>query len=110
MNNETLKEEIYKILDEKQVDDITILDFRNQSPFVDYFIIGTVRNARMANAAIVAVDELCDKEGIKVKSKDTNSESKWFLIDAESVVVHIFFDGEREKYDLEGLWKDLIEK
>lgn len=105
-----LKDKIYKILDDKQVEDLTVLNFENYSPFVDYFIIGSVRNARMANAAIVAVDELCDKEGIKVKSKDTNSESKWFLIDCGSVVVHIFYDGERQKYDLEGLWKDLIEK
>lgn len=105
-----LKDEIYKILDDKQVEDLVVLDFKEHSPFVDYFIIGSVRNARMANAAIVAIDELCDKEGITVKSKDTNSESKWFLIDCGSVVVHIFYDGEREKYDLEGLWKDLIEK
>lgn len=105
-----LKEEIYKILDDKQVEDLTVIDFRDHSPFVDYFIVGSVRNARMANAAIVAVDDLCDKEGIKVKSKDTNNESKWFLIDCGSVVVHIFYDGERQKYDLEGLWKDLIEK
>lgn len=105
-----LKDEIYKILDDKQVEDLTILNFKNNSPFVDYFIIGSVRNARMANAAIVAVDEYCDSKGIKVKSKDTNSESKWFLIDCGSVVVHIFYDGERQKYDLEGLWKDLIEK
>lgn len=110
MSEINLKDEIYKVLDDKQVEDLVVLDFRNYSPFVDYFIIGDVRNARMANAAIVAVDELCDKYNITVKSKDTNSESKWFLIDAGSVVVHIFYDGERKKYDLEGLWKDLIKK
>jgi len=106
---ETLNEFI-RLLDEKQVEDIVTLDFREKSPYVDYFLIGSVRNGRMANAAIETIEEYCDKEGINVRHIDDNKDSKWFLIDTGSIVVHIFYDGEREKYDLEGLWKDLIRK
>ena len=105
-----LLQEIKKILDDKQVDDIVTLDFREKSPFLDFFLIGSVRNGRMANAAIESIDDFCSLNGIEVKHIDTNKESKWFLIDIGSIIVHIFFDGEREKYDLEGLWKDLILK
>lgn len=100
--------EIIKLLDDKQVDDIVTLDFREKSPFYDYLLIGSVRNGRMANAAIESVEEYADKNGIDVIHINNNKESKWFLIDIGSIVVHIFYDGEREKYDLEGLWKDLI--
>ena len=103
-----IKDEIIKLLDEKQVDNIVTLDFREKSPFFDYLLIGSVRNGRMANAAIETVEEYADKNNINVKHIDNNPESKWFLIDLGSIVVHIFYDGEREKYDLEGLWKDLI--
>ena len=103
-----IKDEIIKLLDDKQVDNIVTLDFREHSPFFDYLLIGSVRNARMANAAIDIVEEYADKNNIEVKHINNNPESKWFLIDLGSIVVHIFYDGEREKYDLEGLWKDLI--
>ncbi|MDO4500964.1 MAG: ribosome silencing factor [Erysipelotrichaceae bacterium] len=105
-----IKEEIIKLLDDKQVEDIVCLNFKDKSPFLDYFFIGSVRNARMANAVLNFVEEFCDEHGIKVNHIDNGSETKWFLIDCGSFVVHIFYDEERYRYDLEGLWKDLIEK
>lgn len=105
-----LVEVIKNLMDQKQVDNIVTLDFRNKSPFLDYFLIGSVRNGRMANAVIECIDEYCDLNGIDVKYMDTNKDSKWFLIDIGSIIVHIFYDGERERYDLEGLWQDLILK
>ena len=102
-----LKDEIVKILDEKQAEDIKILDFRGKNPYLDYFVLATARNVRLANALIEAVDDFCDKENISVRSIDNKGDSGWFLIDLNSIVVHIFSQ-ERQKYDLEGLWKDLI--
>lgn len=102
------KEEIIKLLDDKQVDNIVTLDFRDKSPFFDYVLIGSTRNGRMANAALEVLEDYAFKEGIEVRNIDNNKDSKWFLIDLGSIVVHLFYDGEREKYDLEGLWKDLI--
>ncbi len=103
-----LKDEIVKILDEKQAEDIKILDFRGKNPYLDYFVLATARNVRLANALIEAVDDFCDKENISVRSIDNKGDSGWFLIDLNSIVVHIFLEQERQKYDLEGLWKDLI--
>ena len=105
-----LKDTLIRLMDEKQVEDIVTLDFREKSPFMDYFLIGSVRNGRMVNAVVEAIDDYCAKEGIAVKHIDNDPDSKWFLIDLGTIVVHIFYDGEREKYDLEGLWKDLIRK
>lgn len=105
-----LKDKIVNLLDEKQIEDITVINFKDHSPFLDYFVIGTARNGRNAKATISYLEELCDKEKVPYHQGFNNDESKWYLFDAGSVVVHLFFDGEREKYDLEGLWKDLIEK
>lgn len=103
-----LKDEVIKILDEKQAEDIKVLDFRGKNPYLDYFVLATARNVRLANALIEAVDDFCDKENISVRSIDNKGDSGWFLIDLNSIVVHIFLEQERQKYDLEGLWKDLI--
>lgn len=98
---------IYTVMDDKQAQDIVILDFINHSPFVDYFIIADARNERMAQAIVDAVEDAAHEVGHEVLYVDKKIGSKWLLIDLGEIVVHIFFDGERYHYDLEGLWKDL---
>lgn len=101
---------VYKTMDAKQADNLTVIDFRNNSPFLDYFVIGTVRNNRMAKAVIEELETVWNKSGKEIKYKDVSNDAKWMLIDLGSIVCHLFYDGEREKFDLEGLWKDLIMK
>lgn len=97
----------YDAMDEKQASDIVCIDFRKQSPFVEYFLIGTARNYRMAKSIIENVEDKALQEGYNVKKTYTDDTSKWLMIDLGDVVCHVFFDGERELYNLEGLWKDL---
>lgn len=98
---------VYKAMDDKQADDLVVLDFRKQSPFVDYFIIGTARNYRMAKSIIDNVEEQTISNGFEVKHSYVEKDSKWLLIDLGEIVCHVFYDGERQLYNLEGLWKDL---
>ena len=100
--------EIYNLIDLKQGDNITVMDFRKHSAFVDYYIVATARNVRLGKAIIDEVEDFCDKNNIKIRSKDVNKDSKWLFIDTGDIVVHIFVNDERLKYNLDGLWKDLI--
>lgn len=100
--------EIYKLIDLKKGDNITVLDFRKHSAFVDYYIVASARNSRLAKAIIDEVEDYCELNDINIKSKDVSRDSKWLYIDTGDIVVHIFVDDERVKYNLDGLWKDLI--
>ena len=97
----------YDAMDEKQAADIVVIDFRRQSPFMDYFIIADARNFRMARSIIENVEEKVLEAGYPVRRVYLDDTSKWLRIDLNSVVCHVFYDGEREIYNLEGLWKDL---
>ncbi len=97
----------YDAMDEKQADDLVVIDFRKQSPFVDYFIIGSARNYRMAKSIVDNVGDKAEMEGYEVRHCYADDSSKWLLVDLGEVVCHVFYDGEREYYNLEGLWKDL---
>ena len=97
----------YDAMDEKQANDIVVLDFRNTSPFIDYFVIADARNQRMAKAIIENVEDKALEAGYPVKQLYVESTTKWLLIDLDTVVCHVFYDGERQLYNLEGLWKDL---
>lgn len=105
--NELLKE-VYTKIDERQGEDITVLNFKNTSPYIDYFLICSARNTRLAASIIDEIEDLCVLKGIEVKSKDNNKESLWQFIDMGEIVVHVFVGSERYKYNLEGLWKDLV--
>ncbi|MBQ6478253.1 MAG: ribosome silencing factor [Erysipelotrichaceae bacterium] len=97
----------FDAMDEKQASELTVIDFREQSPYIDYFIIGTARNARMARSIIDNVEEKVLEAGYSIKHIYAESTTKWFLIDLGSILCHVFYEGERELYNLEGLWKDL---
>ncbi|MBR5341546.1 MAG: ribosome silencing factor [Erysipelotrichaceae bacterium] len=97
----------YDAMDEKLADDLVVIDFRDHSPYIDYFVIGTARNYRMAKSIVENVEDKVLQEGYEVKHIYAESTTKWLLIDLETVVCHVFYDGERELYNLEGLWKDL---
>ena len=105
--NELLKEVCNKI-DETQGEDIVVLDFKKTSPYIDYFVICSARNTRLAASIIDEIEDLCALKGLSVKSKDDNKDSLWQFIDLGEIVVHVFVGNERHKYNLEGLWKDLI--
>ena len=98
---------VYDAMDDKQADELLVIDFRSHSPFVDYFVIGTARNQRMAKAILENVEEKVLENGFEIKHSYINNESKWLLLDLGEIVCHVFYDGEREVYNLEGLWKDL---
>lgn len=102
-----LLEKIYKAMDEKLAEDIVVIDFREQSPFVDYFMIATAKNARMAASIIDNIEEKAEEMGVEIRFNRNVKDSKWLLIDLGEIVCHIFYDNERQVYNLEGLWKDL---
>lgn len=105
MNN--LLELVYNAMNDKQADDLLVIDFRNHSPYVDYFVIGTAKNYRMAKSIIENIEEVSLNNGYNVKSIDFNENSRWLLIDLDEIVCHVFIGEERKLYNLEGLWKDL---
>lgn len=97
----------YKAMNDKMAEDIKVIDLRGVNPYVDYFVIGSANNQRKANAIIDEIFDACKKEGIETRITHNNQESLWMIADLNDVVCHIFINEEREKYNLEGLWKDL---
>lgn len=102
-----LLQTVYKAMDDKLAEDIVVIDFRSQSPFVDYFVIASAKNYRNAKSIIENVEEKVLESNHEVKHIYAENTTKWLLIDLGEIVCHVFYDGERQLYNLEGLWKDL---
>lgn len=96
---------IIEALREKHALDIDFIDLRGVSGFADAFIIATARSEINARTLRESVEDAMDGLGLAYKVEGESS-SKWSLIDAGHVIVHIFSRDGREFYKLERLWGD----
>ncbi|WP_422444611.1 ribosome silencing factor [Thermoanaerobacterium sp. DL9XJH110] len=95
-----------KTLDDKKGRDIVILDISDISSIADYFVIATGRSIIHVKALADEVEKKLMEEGYKLRGKEGYEEAKWVLLDFNDVVIHIFYEPEREYYMLERLWAD----
>jgi ribosome-associated protein len=90
--------------DNKQANDLIVLDLRKAAGFTDYFIIGSGTNPRQIRAIADAVMEALAALGAKPAHVEGYDRSEWVLIDYFDFVVHIFAPETRLFYGLERLW------
>ena len=95
-----------KVIDDKKGFDVVVLDIREKSSFADYLVIASGGSDRQITALADAVEEKADKEGIFVRSIEGRDGTGWVLMDYSDVIVNIFTQDKREKYDLEKIWSD----
>jgi len=103
---------IHDILEEKQAEEIVLIDVSDQSAEFEYFVVATGKSetqlATMAKAVKTALSPFGDeykilhKEG-KCSSKD---DSAWVLLDCGLILIHLFSENAREYYSLERVWND----
>jgi len=86
--------------------DLVILDVHGVCSYADYFIICSGTSDRQVQAIARAIHEEIKKGG-RVPLGDEGLEAgHWALIDYGDVVTHIFYQEDRDYYQLERLWYD----
>ena len=96
-------------LDQRQAEDIKILDVSGPLVIADYFIIATVQSTRQAQSLAKEVEmEHKARRGRRRRSGAADApDSNWVLVDFGDIVVHLFLPEAREYYGLESLWADV---
>lgn len=98
---------IARAADDKQADDLVLIDVSELLALVDCFLIVTARNDRHLKAVADAIEEtMCDR-GAKPIRREGPVESGWYLLDYGDVVCHLFTEEQRAYYTLERLWADV---
>jgi ribosome-associated protein len=92
-------------MEERQADEIVMLDLRQVSIIADYFVICSAGTERQTKSILRTVQEEMKKEGIRPSHVEGETSGGWLLIDYGDVVVHIFAPEQRAFYQLEELWK-----
>ncbi len=95
-----------KSLDDKKAGDIVCIDVSIQSSFADYLVIGSAGSERQLNALVTEVEDNLEKEGVFPKRIEGKAASGWILMDFGDVIINVFTEEMREKYNIEKIWAD----
>ena len=95
-----------RIADDNRAKDILVLDLRQATPLVDFFVIVTATARRQGNAIASEIDQAMKKQGEAKLGLEGSEEGRWILIDYGDFVVHIFSPEFRAFYALEDIWGD----
>lgn len=103
---EKLESKIEKILDNKKAENIIKIDTKEKSSLADYFIIATGTSSTHIKSLSDNIEQELKKENIYPRKIEGYNTGTWILMDYNEVIVNIFIQSEREKYNLE----ELLEK
>lgn len=97
-------EDLVKKADQKQANNIILLDLSGISTLADYFLIMDARNIRLLEALSKDLVDTAEKDGLDIKRVEGRAKSEWILLDFGDLVIHIFTPEKRQFYNLERLW------
>jgi len=95
-----------RIADDNRGKDILVLDLRQTTPIVDFFVIVTAVSRRQSRAMASEIDQAMKKLGEAKLGMEGSEEGRWTLIDYGDFVVHVFSPDDRAYYALEEIWGD----
>jgi ribosome-associated protein len=89
---------------------IRVLDITRISTIADLLVIVSGQSDRQNQAICDHIRKELKKYG-KVQEIEGESDGKWIVMDYGDVLVHIFHEEQRRRYDLDGLWEkgELVE-
>ncbi|HED04231.1 MAG TPA: ribosome silencing factor [Candidatus Fraserbacteria bacterium] len=98
-------QQLIALITEKRGEHTVVLDMREFSLGVDYFVItegGSVKQLRAIAERIIegSPEQLFQQEG--------QESGDWIVLDYGEIMIHIFAPATRCFYDLEGLWGDTV--
>lgn len=86
---------------------VIVYDVSIVTPFFDYSVVCTASSSRQGMSAVGYLRDEAEKHGILVKGYSMSNDSKWFFVDLNNVIIHIFVGEDRERYNLDGLYYHL---
>jgi ribosome-associated protein len=99
-------EHIVAWLEEKQGQDIVAIDVSKICTVADVMVVVTAQNRRHAQTLADFVLAKAGEEKFEYLSMEGYANAVWVLLDLNDVLVHVFQEGERRLYDIEGLWSE----
>lgn len=89
---------------DKKGEDVQTIDLVGKTIIADAFVIVTGRSKIQTRSISEGIAEAVKLAGFGVPRREGYADGNWILLDAGSVVVHVFTPEQRRFYNLERLW------
>ena len=107
LGSETLARRFAELADSKGASEIVVLDMRGLVAYTDFLAICTARNERQARAVVDEVKlRLKQEHGLLPGGSEGDGTAGWIVLDYLDAVLHVFTAEERQRYQLENLWRE----
>jgi len=94
------------LLDEKQAEDIVVLDVTGICPIAEHIVVVSARGQRHAQSLADAAMHLAKEKNFISFGMEGYEAGTWILVDLNDIIVHVFQDEVRRFYNIEGLWSE----
>jgi ribosome-associated protein len=107
LDSGALARRLAEVADAKGATGIVVLDMRKLVSYTDFLAICTARNERQARAIVEEVKlKLKNDDGLLPGRTDGDGGAGWIVVDFLDAVLHVFTEEERQRYQLEDLWRE----
>ena len=93
---------------EKNADNLVVLDLRQCEAFTDFFVICSGRSPKQVRAIVESIEARLRKTGQRPVHIEGYRLADWVLIDHFDFIVHVFTPETRDFYSLEKLWGNSV--
>ncbi len=94
------------MFDDKDAEEILILNMSETNLLTDYFVICTANSTVHMKALIDTARDFANENDERLIYADKQAKGDWVLVDMGDIVVHIFSRQGRKFYALEELWRE----
>lgn len=94
------------LLDEKQGEDIVVLDVTGICPIAEHIVVVGARGQRHAQSLADAAMHLAKEKNFISFGMEGYDAGTWILVDLNDIIIHVFQDEVRRFYNIEGLWAE----
>ena len=93
-----------QILFELRAENVELLDLRSLSSVVDWFLVGTCESSAQMQAILGELQKAYKSAGGEPASIEYKELTRWAVLDAGDIMVHLFESSRREEISLDALW------
>ena len=91
---------------DKKAENLLILDVSKLTSYTDYFVLCEAPSERQVSAIAQNIMDELSAMGKKPLGVEGLEQGLWVLVDYGDFVVHVFVEGMRHHYNLEGFWHE----
>ncbi len=106
MNNKEIALKIASVLSAKKARDLIVIDVIERSSFADYLVLATGGSERQVGTLASEVMDQLAKDGVIARNIEGRQSSGWILMDYGDIIVNVFSEEQRSRYNIEKIWGD----